>query len=102
MAEPEALSELEWVRRIGEAVGWNGQILVDPQNPHAIEPEQAPHLAYDTTRIRTELGFAETIPQPEALRRTVEWERAHPPHEIDPRAFDYAAEDARLSELSGS
>jgi nucleoside-diphosphate-sugar epimerase len=102
VAEPEALTEMEWVRRVGEVIGWNGEILVDPQSPHAIDPEEAPHLAYDTRRIRAELGFAEEIPQAEALRRTVEWERAHPPEKIDPGAFDYAAEDVRLRELSDS
>jgi hypothetical protein len=31
----------------------------------------------------------------EALERTIEWERTHPPA-IDPAQFDYAAEDAAL------
>jgi hypothetical protein len=31
------------------------------------------------------------------LRRTVEWERAHPPDKVDPASFDYAAEDAALA-----
>ena len=31
----------------------------------------------------------------EAIKRTLEWERAHPPP-IDPGAFDYAAEDAAI------
>jgi nucleoside-diphosphate-sugar epimerase len=102
VAEPEALTETEWVRRIGQATGWNGQIVVDPNNPHSIEPTKAPHLAVDTTRIRTELGYAELTPPDEALRRTVEWERAHPPEQIDPQAFDYAAEDAALAKLQGN
>jgi hypothetical protein len=55
----------------------------------------------DTTRIREELGYTEPVSRDEALRRTVAWERAHPPEEVDPQAFDYAAEDALLAELEG-
>jgi hypothetical protein len=33
-------------------------------------------------------------------RRTVEWERAHPPENVDPASFDYAAEDAALADMS--
>ncbi|MEW6048150.1 MAG: hypothetical protein AB1609_17025 [Bacillota bacterium] len=50
----------------------------------------------DTTRIRVEIGYSETVSRDEALRRTVDWERAHPPARIDPSAFDYAAEDAAV------
>jgi hypothetical protein len=53
----------------------------------------------DTGRIRRELGYQETVPRDEALRRTVEWERANPPETVDPVRFDYAAEDAALATL---
>ena len=52
-------------------------------------------------RIRRELGYAEPIPRDEALRRTVAWERDHPPAAIDPAKFDYAAEDHALAALGG-
>ncbi len=55
------------------------------------------HLVADTTRIREELGYGELVSQDEALRRTIAWERAHPPDEVDPGRFDYAAEDAVLT-----
>jgi nucleoside-diphosphate-sugar epimerase len=102
IADPEAISEREWIRRIGQAAGWNGPVLIDPQNTHSIAPEKAPHLIADTRCIRDELGYAEAVSQDEALRRTVEWERAHPPEPIDHAAFDYAAEDAVLAGLSRS
>ena len=51
----------------------------------------------DSTRIRTELGYSESVPLDEALRRTVEWEQANPPHQIDPARFDYAAEDEAVA-----
>jgi hypothetical protein len=47
-------------------------------------------------RIRTELGFKEPVGIPEALRRTIEWERANPPSSLPPAAFDYAAEDEAM------
>jgi hypothetical protein len=53
----------------------------------------------DTTRIRAELGYMEVVPQEEALRRTVEWQRANPPEKYDPKEFDYATEDTILAEL---
>jgi hypothetical protein len=49
-----------------------------------------------STRIREELGYREPVALDEALRKTIEWERTHPPT-IDPAQFDYAAEDAALS-----
>ena len=41
-----------------------------------------------------ELRFSEPVPLAEAIRRTIEWERANPPEECNPYQFDYAAEDA--------
>jgi len=102
VGEPNAFPEAEWVRRVGQAAGWNGQVVIKPGGPHITESGDILPLSLDTTRIRAELGYREGIPQDEALRRTVEWERAHPPEQIDPGAFDYAAEAARLAELSGS
>lgn len=96
VGEAESWSELEWARMIAVAVGWRGEFVRVPD-------EQAPpglripgnlrqHWVVDTTRIRTELGYSELVPRDVAIRRTVEWERHHPPP-IDPARFDYAAED---------
>ena len=54
-------------------------------------------LVVDTGRIRRELGYEEVVPLDEALRRTVTWERANPPAEVDETRFDYAAEDRALA-----
>ena len=59
-------------------------------------------MVVDTLRIRVELGYHEVVSREEALRRTVEWERAHPPEKVDPQAFGYAAEDTALAEMSRS
>jgi nucleoside-diphosphate-sugar epimerase len=53
-------------------------------------------LAVDTRRIRTELGYEEKVSRDEALLKTVAWERENPPPEVDPKQFDYAAEDAAV------
>jgi nucleoside-diphosphate-sugar epimerase len=101
VGEVETLSEAEWVREIGRAAGWKGKIVTvskDRLPDHlAVDINVDQHLVVDTTRIREELGYDGRVPRDEALRRTVAWERAHPPHEIDPKQFDYATEDAVLA-----
>ncbi|MBV9711304.1 MAG: hypothetical protein JO011_10390, partial [Ktedonobacteraceae bacterium] len=54
-------------------------------------------LLVDTTRIRRELSYREPVDVDEALRRTIAWERAHPPEQVDAKQFDYVAEDAALA-----
>jgi nucleoside-diphosphate-sugar epimerase len=102
VAEPEALPEAEWVRRIGQAARWDGEVVVMPKDrmpAHLIGTEDFDqHWVVDTLRIRVELGCHELVSRDEALHRTIEWERAHPPAKVDPKAFDYAAEDAVLAE----
>jgi len=97
----EGETEAEWVRRLAAATGWTGEIVTRP-NAELPEPLRQPYdfsqdWSLDTTRIRTDLGYAETTAPDEAIRRTVEWERANPPTQIDPAMFDYAAEDSIYS-----
>ncbi|MCA1850021.1 MAG: NAD-dependent dehydratase, partial [Acidobacteria bacterium] len=100
VGEREASTEAEWARQIGAAAGWRGEVI-------AVQRESLPahlradydwscHLYVDTSRIREELGYTETVSPEEAMRRTVAWQRANPPAEIDPGQFDYEAEDAAL------
>jgi nucleoside-diphosphate-sugar epimerase len=106
VGEPDALAEAEWVRRIGAAAGWRGTVMTAPDDrlPAHLRPgfSTVQDLASDTGRLRRELGYAEPIAPAEGLRRTVLWERAHPPAAINPTRFDYAAEDALLAELGPS
>lgn len=103
LGEEETLCEADWVRAIGAAAGWKGKVVTAPRQrlpEHLrsnINTDQ--HLVVDTTRIREELGYREPVSRREALRRTIDWEREHPPEEFDPSMFDYAAEDALLAEL---
>ena len=98
VGETDALSELEWARLIAEAAGWRGRFVTVPAErapAHLISPANLDqHWAADTSRIRTELGYHEPVPRPEAIRRTIDWERTHPPAQWDPAQFDYAAEGA--------
>jgi hypothetical protein len=53
-----------------------------------------------SARIRKELGYKEPVDFTTALERTIAWERANPPQQVDPKQFDYAAEDAALAEMA--
>ena len=100
VGEAEPLPWADWVREIGRAAGWDGEVIALPENrlpqhlDWGLNTEQ--HWFVDTGRIRQQLGYADEVPREEALRRTVAWERAHPPEKLDPASFDYAAEDAAL------
>lgn len=106
VGEQDALSEAEWCRAIGQAAGWKGEVVIVPKDliPAGMFGDFAleHHLVVDTRRIRQELGYGEHISRDEALKQTIEWERAHPPEEIDPQQFDYDAEDAVLEKLKSA
>lgn len=104
VGESEALTEAGWVWAIGVAAGWGGQVVAVPDErvPAHLAPEIdiEQQLVVDTSRIRRELGYREPVSCDEALRRTVAWERAHPPETFHPQAFDYAGEDALLATVA--
>jgi nucleoside-diphosphate-sugar epimerase len=98
VGDRENFTELEWRRQIADAAGWDGgfRVLDDDRIPAHLKARGnlRQHWAVDSSRIRRELGYHERSARVERLRRTVEWERAHPPAQIDVTEFDYAAEDA--------
>jgi nucleoside-diphosphate-sugar epimerase len=100
LGEAECFSELEWARKIASATGWRGEFVVLPHAktpPHLHWPgNTAQHLVVLSEKIRRELGFREPVARDDAIPRTIEWERAHPPQAIGP-AFNYDAEDAALN-----
>jgi nucleoside-diphosphate-sugar epimerase len=81
VGEEVAQSESAWVRSIGQAVGWQGQIVTVSASQMPVPGNMDQDLVMETTRIRRELGYAEETSQVEALARTVEWERRHPPED---------------------
>ena len=103
VGEEGARSRAEWVREIGRAAGWDGEVVAVPEGllpEHLRSPASFDYdLVADTGRIRKELGYEERVPRDEALLKTVAWERANPPAEVDPRQFDYRAETAALEKF---
>jgi nucleoside-diphosphate-sugar epimerase len=107
IAEQSSLTESERIRELGSILGWEGEVVVVPKS-RLPESWKSPfntsqQWIVDTTRIRKELGYLEPIPQKEALRQTIEWEKKHlseqPQKEDDPWLLDYATEDAILSHV---
>jgi nucleoside-diphosphate-sugar epimerase len=104
VGKQEALTTYEWVHIIAKYAGWNGEIVVVPRGklPQDLMPDMRSeqHLVSDTTRIRDELGYEEAIPEDKGMKRTIAWERTHPPKKIDPGQFNYEEEDKVLEQLT--
>jgi nucleoside-diphosphate-sugar epimerase len=83
VGEPQTFSEAEWARRIADVVGWRGRITVKRDTDVPFDPRLAgnlqQHWSTDTGRIRRELDYREPADIDDAIRETVEWERATAP-----------------------
>lgn len=105
VGQERALTEAAWVKAIGAATGWQGKVVAVTRErlPPYLVPDvnTTQDLVVDTSRIREELGFREEVSFEEGLSRTVAWERAHPPDDVDPESFDYLAEDRVLADGEG-
>ena len=75
VGEPDAPTDTEWLRAVGEAAGWRGRI----ETGENVEGTLPVNFAYDlftsTAAIRRDLRYSEKIPRAEALEATVKWER---------------------------
>ncbi|MEX2260374.1 MAG: NAD-dependent epimerase/dehydratase family protein [Bryobacteraceae bacterium] len=97
VGEAEGLDLQGWVQELAAVVGWRGRILVvdeqcpAPNLPRSLNLDQ--NLDMDTTKIRHDLRYQETMSRNEALERTVRWDRDHPPKQTAAAQFDYPAED---------
>jgi nucleoside-diphosphate-sugar epimerase len=105
VCEAESFGELDWARKIAAALGWPGEFVVlshESTPRHLLSlGNTAQHLVATSERIRKELGYHELLPREEAIRRTIEWERANPP--AAPAAqFDYEAEDQALAKFKAT
>ena len=100
VAEPSAKTEPEHIRQIGKVAGWGGEVVVMPDErlpKHLQHPvDFGQNWDVDTSKIRGDLGYEETVGLEESYRRTVAWKRDHLP-QFDPEEFDYEAEDAALA-----
>lgn len=101
VVETKCISELDWAHQVARAAGWDGKFVLLPADqmpaPFRNPGNMDQHWIADSSRIRKELDYREPIDLDDAIAWTVAWERAHPPSQIDPNQFDYAAEDAVLS-----
>lgn len=100
VAEPDALTEDQWILAIADAFGWNGRVLVsepDALPPGLRVPLPPQDLFADTSRIRDELGYHEHVTRGDGLRRAIEWELSQSESESPP---DYSAEDVFLASRS--
>ncbi len=101
VGEPGALSEAVWISRVAEQVGWTGEIIRLPNNrlPEHLRSEiiSRHNLDIDTSRIRDELGYRESVGPDEALKSTLEWQRSNLP-ENGSLAAEYEAEDRVISQ----
>jgi len=101
VAQESPYSELEWAKLVAAQTAWSGEFVVLPRErtpKHLLLPGNwSQHWTTSSRRIRQELSYREPVPLEEALRRTIAWERANPPADLDPKEFDYAAEDAALA-----
>jgi nucleoside-diphosphate-sugar epimerase len=100
IGEAKTYPVMDWIRDVGRVAGWDGEVVTVPQDrlpPYlaAVDVNTEQHWIIDTTRIRRELGHQESISREEALKRTIDWDRLHPPAAIDPDMFDYAAEKTK-------
>jgi len=98
---PAAFTEADWVKEIAQVVGWKGEVIAlsSKDLPESLRNDTLDlrqQYDVDSGRIRRELGYVEVVAFDEALRRTIEWERAHPPEKVDPEQFNYAAEDEAM------
>ncbi|MCG8364102.1 MAG: NAD-dependent epimerase/dehydratase family protein [Pseudanabaenales cyanobacterium] len=107
VAAPSSPTEADWIKAIGQIADWPGKVIAIPKSqlPKSVEfpLNLVQDWVTDSSRIRTELGYTEPIPQAEAIQRTLVWERANPPANISqwaaPGLLDYAAEDQILETM---
>lgn len=103
VGEPFTFTMIEWIQKIGTLAGWSGRVVSVPQErlPESLRDDinGQQDIVVDSSRIRQELGYKEQVDSDEALRRTIAWERAHPPTTINPQMFDYALEDSVVNEM---
>jgi nucleoside-diphosphate-sugar epimerase len=107
VAEPSAISQADFIRAIGHAADWTGQVVVVPRSalPQSwmLPFNVSQHWVTDSTRIRQELAYTESIAREHAFKQTVEWQRLNPPPtgSLDaPELLDCPTEDQMIEALA--
>lgn len=100
VGEADAPTEADFVRAVGRAAGWDGEVVTVPEARLppllASEADDRQHVVVDTGRLRRELGYTEPISRDAWLRQAIAWERANPPG-VAEDAAEYAAEEEVLA-----
>ncbi len=101
IGEEQVPTIAERARRIGDLLGWTGNIVHVEQEdlPKHLRSPVRPgqDLVMDSRRIRVELGYREPVSIEEGLQRTTEWELSRALESGDPGPAEYAAEDLAYS-----
>jgi nucleoside-diphosphate-sugar epimerase len=109
VGDEDPLPWIEWARLVASHLRWTGELVVArsermPEQLRDARPDIWDHdLVTDSSRIRRELGYRETIGREDGLARALAWYAESPP--ADPVAaagIDYAAEDEALVRIRGS
>ncbi|MGG4493446.1 NAD-dependent epimerase/dehydratase family protein [Brevibacillus reuszeri] len=102
VAEPDCLTMKQWIERIAAQIDWQGEVISVPATdlPVHLVPQinNRQHICLDTGKIRRELGYQESLTANEAIRRTIEWEIAHPPEGVH-QMINYTEEDELITKL---
>jgi nucleoside-diphosphate-sugar epimerase len=102
VCEEPSFSELEWAQKIASQMRWEGEFVVMPveRTPrHLLKPgNAAQHWTASSGRIRHQLGYQEVVEIEDAVQQTIRWEWENPPTVAFLAQFDYAAEDAAVSQ----
>ena len=104
VAEQVAQTQKEWIEELGRAAGWRGQVIAAPEVPPTSNADFRHNLTTDSSLIRRELGYEESVGRQEWVRRMVEWLRSDPPapeeaEKLRSGGLSFAEEDRLAREL---
>lgn len=83
VADPTVVTQMQWAEKLAEAAGWDGRVIATSARPKPESTDHGHHLVIDSSLIRSELGYSESVDNDEWIKRTVDWLRANPPPEED-------------------
>ncbi|MCB1741699.1 MAG: NAD-dependent epimerase/dehydratase family protein [Gammaproteobacteria bacterium] len=106
-ADVHQLSMRQWVELVMDAMGTRIEVIGIPDSVADVARDlmmfrsSSHHQLFDLFKIRSELGYTDKVPVPEAMQRTVRWYMDNPPAEKETFKSDLAAhyrsEDALVS-----
>lgn len=98
VCDPETMTQVEWVEAIGRAAGWKGEVISTSLVSPSEKQDYRHHFVKDSSAMRRDLGYSESVGTAEWIRRMVEWLRSSPPdakraEEIRSNAMSFEEED---------